>query len=299
MDTLERTLQDYLRSSPQFSPRTLEAYRRDLEGLTRYCREQGIEGWDQLDTALVRRYLAQRHREGASGRSLQRCLSAMRSLFRHMLQRRQAKADPTVGVRPPRGPRRLPEVLDVDQTAALLGPPGDDPLEIRDHAMFELAYSSGLRVSELTGLDLDDLDLPGASLRVVGKGRKERQLPVGSMARKALDAWLEARQHLARPDERALFTGRGGGRLTTRSVQQRLDRWARRRGLDVPVHPHMLRHSFASHLLESSGDLRAVQELLGHANISTTQVYTHLDFQHLAGVYDRAHPRARKKKSGD
>ncbi len=298
MDELERALQEYLRSSPQLSARTLEAYRRDLETLLRYCRREGIAGWDQLDTALVRRYLAQRHREGAGGRTLQRSLSAMRSLYRFLLRRRLVQADPTAGVRPPRSRRRLPGVLDVDQAGALLEPPEDDPLEIRDHAMFELAYSSGLRVSELTGLDLNDLDLPGATLRVVGKGRKERQLPVGRMAKRALERWLKERPHLAAPDEPALFTGKQGRRLTTRSVQQRLQRWARRRGLDVPVHPHMLRHSFASHLLESSGDLRAVQELLGHANIGTTQVYTHLDFQHLAGVYDRAHPRA-KKKPGD
>ena len=292
-----------LRDERQLSPHTLNNYRRDLNQLVRFCDQQSLDDWTRLDSQHLRQYVAQRHRQGLAAKSLQRELSAMRGLFDHLIREGRLGSNPARDVQAPRVTRKLPRTLDVDQTAALLNESAqdrDDPLTVRDRAMLELIYSSGLRLNELVQLDLAQLDLTEARVRVRGKGNKERDLPVGRQALAALRAWLALRPQFLVPgkleqDDRALFLGRQGRRISARSVQKRLRDRARKLGLDVPVHPHMLRHSFASHLLESSGDLRAVQELLGHADIATTQIYTHLDFQHLAKVYDQAHPRARKK----
>ncbi|HEB98921.1 MAG TPA: tyrosine recombinase XerC [Thiotrichales bacterium] len=288
----------HLKEQRGLSPHTLAGYRRDLAGFTAFCEGQDIDDPKAVDSHLVRAWVTRCHRRGLSTRSIQRRLSAVRGLFGYLLRHRRGAGpehNPAQDIRAPRGEKRLPAALDVDQVARLLEIPGDDPLARRDRAMLELFYSSGLRLAELAGLELSGLDLTEGLVRVRGKGRKERVVPVGSKARQALRAWLEVRGELAAADEQRLFVARHGGGLTTRAIQQRLDHWARRQGLPQHVHPHMLRHSFASHLLESSGDLRAVQELLGHADIGTTQIYTHLDFQHLAEVYDRAHPRARRK----
>lgn len=290
-------LDAYLASLQGRSPRTVEAYGRDLRAFLEDCRARDIPDWSAVDEHAVRRYVAARHRDGAHGRSLARLLSALRGLYRYLAARGRVAANPAQSVRAPKSDRRLPRALDVDQMATLLDDGSSKPLEVRDRAMWETLYSCGLRVSELVGLDLGDLDLASGEARVLGKGRKERITPVGRHAREQLRAWLEVRATMARDEEPAVFVGRTGRRLGARSVQQRLRAWARRIGLDTRVHPHMLRHSFASHLLESSGDLRAVQELLGHSNIATTQVYTHLDFQHLARVYDVAHPRARRRRT--
>ena len=285
-----------LRHERRLSEHTQRAYRRDLNQVIGFCDAQGIAQWRAVDEHAVRAFVAWRHRNGLGGRSLQRELSALRSFFDYLIEAGAATHNPARAVRAPKSARRLPKTLDVDQTARLVDIPGDDDLSVRDRAMLELFYSSGLRLSELVDLDVGDLDLREAMVRVTGKGRKTRDVPVGRFALGALREWLARRGALAAAGQPALFLSRRGERISRRSVQARLRQWARRQGIDVSVHPHMLRHSFASHLLESSGDLRAVQELLGHADIATTQVYTHLDFQHLSTVYDRAHPRARKKK---
>ncbi|HEX9625849.1 MAG TPA: tyrosine recombinase XerC [Acidiferrobacterales bacterium] len=288
---------DSLRAVRRVSPHTLAAYARDLDALRRYCDRLGVARWSALTPAQARAWLAQLHRAGLSPSSIQRMLSAARSLFRHLLREGLAAHNPLADLRAPKNARRLPEVLSADQARQLVEITQSDPLALRDRAMWELMYSSGLRLAELTGLDVHDVDRRDQLVRVTGKGAKTRVVPVGRHACEALTRWLAARAALVAPGEGALFVARNGRRLGPRAVQARLRHWARRQGLGVPVHPHMLRHSFASHLLESSGDLRAVQELLGHAHLSTTQVYTHLDFQHLAKVYDQAHPRARKQSA--
>ncbi len=294
--TLDRFLAR-LAAERRCSAHTLAAYRRDLERLAEFCRARGGEIFPyRVDGALLRAFVARLHHDGLSARSIARVLSAVRAFYRQLLREGRLEQDPTAGLRAPRPARRLPRTLSVEQAARLMEIEGAGPLARRDRAMCELFYSSGLRLSELVALELPDLDLAEGTVRVTGKGRKERLLPVGRHACAALREWLAARAALVRdPAERALFVNRDGRRLSARAVQARLAYWARRLGLGVPVHPHLLRHSFASHLLESSGDLRAVQELLGHASLSTTQIYTHLDFQHLARVYDQAHPRARRK----
>lgn len=289
-----KKLEGFLRSLAHLSPHTQKAYARDLAALQAFCAAQDIHNWAALDGRLLRSYVAGRHRRGSSGRSLQRSLSAIRAFYRYLAGHGHAAGNPATGITTPKTPRKLPRTLDVDQAVQLVELDVDDPLGLRDRAILELAYSSGLRLAELVGLDLDSLDQNDALVTVIGKGSKTRQVPVGRQARAALAAWLKVRGQLAAADETALFVSRRGRRISPRTIQQRLQQWARRRGLACHVHPHMLRHSFASHLLESSSDLRAVQELLGHADISTTQVYTHLDFQHLARVYDAAHPRAKK-----
>lgn len=286
----------HLRHERRLSPLTCTHYRRDLELLDGFRREQGLAEWRALDAQHIRAFAAARHRVGLSGRSIARLLSSIRAFYRYLIREDQAAFDPAADVRAPKSPRKLPKALDVDEMASLLKPPGDDPLTGRDHAIFELIYSSGLRLAEVVGLNLTDLDLDGGVVRVTGKGSKTRLVPVGRHAREAIRAWLKLRGGFAPGAEQAVFLSLQGNRLSARSVQTRLNRMSQLQGLGRPVHPHMLRHSFASHLLESSGDLRAVQELLGHADISTTQIYTHLDFQHLAKVYDAAHPRARRKK---
>lgn len=277
------------------SPHTRAAYGRDLAHFARYWQEHANRHGDGVDTHAVRGFVAWLHRQGHNGRSIARALSALRGLFRHEIRHGRLRENPVADVRAPKSPKRLPRTLDVDQAHRLLDDRPEDPLLVRDLAMWELAYSCGLRVSELVGVDVDTFAPGAGELRVLGKGRKERLVPVGGKAIDAIGRWLPLRATLAASDERALFVGRRGRRIAVREVQTRLKAWAVRQGLDVPLHPHMLRHSFATHLLESSGDLRAVQELLGHSDIRTTQVYTHLDFQHLARVYDAAHPRARKK----
>jgi len=286
----------YLKSERRLSPHTLSNYRRDLTRLAAFAATQGVDRWRGLDTAAARGFAAQLHRHGLNGRSIARMLSAARSFYRYLIREGSAGASPFAGVSAPKAGKRLPKALSVEQAARLMDIPAGDALGTRDRAMLELFYSSGLRLAELVALDVRDLDLRDGSVTVTGKGAKTRIVPVGARARAALHAWLKERGTLARPGEAALFLGRNGRRLGRGAVGQRLKRWAVHQGLDVPVHPHMLRHSFASHVLESSGDLRAVQELLGHANLSTTQVYTHLDFQHLAKVYDAAHPRAKRRK---
>jgi len=290
----------WLASLGHASPHTRAAYRRDLALFARYWQAHAAAHAQGVDVHAVRAFVAWLHRQGLNGRSIARALSALRGLYRHEIRHGRLRENPVADVRAPKAPKRLPRTLDVDQAHRLLAAdaPTDaapDALLLRDRAMFELAYSCGLRVSELVGVDLDTLDARACELRVLGKGRKERVVPVGGKALEAIAAWLPLRATLAGVGEGALFVGRRGRRVGVREVQTRLKQWAARQGLDLPVHPHMLRHSFATHLLESSGDLRAVQELLGHSDIRTTQVYTHLDFQHLARVYDAAHPRARKK----
>lgn len=292
---LERFL-EHLRSERRFSVHTATAYRRDLLGLRTYCRDNAVGEWKDVEVANVRAYAAWLHRGGRNGRSVQRALSAARSFYRYLTREGLVKRNPALAVKAPRSPRKLPRVMDVDGLVSLLERKAEGPFAVRDKAMMEMMYSSGLRLAELVGLDVTDLNLTDALVEVTGKGSKTRILPLGAAACGAVHAWLEPRVKLARSGESALFVTRRGGRISARAVQQRLEHWAQRQGTGNRLHPHMLRHSFASHMLESSGDLRAVQELLGHADISTTQVYTHLDFQHLASVYDRSHPRARKRR---
>ncbi|MEW5757588.1 MAG: tyrosine recombinase XerC [Pseudomonadota bacterium] len=292
---IERFL-DHLAHERRMSPLTVKHYRRDLEQLARFCDERTLSHWRNLDAHQARAYVAWRHRAGLSGRSLQRELSAQRTFYHFLMREGAAKLNPLIGIRAPKSQRKLPKTLDVDEVASLLNAPGEEALELRDMAIMELMYSSGLRLAELIGLRLVELNLSDATVEVTGKGNKKRVVPIGRQAIAALQRWLTVRAQWAALDQQAVFITRQGKPISARAVQQRMRAWGIKRGLDARVHPHRLRHSFASHLLESSGDLRAVQELLGHADISTTQVYTHLDFQHLAQVYDKAHPRARRKK---
>jgi integrase/recombinase XerC len=286
----------HLAHERRLSEQTLIAYRRDLERLDAWLSEAESFSIEKLDEQAVRQYLAWRHRRGASGKTLQRELSSLRSLYRWLLREGLAGSNPAVGVRAPKSPRRLPATLDADQLCSLLDHPADDDLlAIRDQAMIELFYSSGLRLAELVSVNVGDIDMAEGELGVLGKGSKTRRVPVGSKAREAVERWMQVRANLAAAGEPALFVSRRGTRINPRTVEVRIAKWARTQGATRDLHPHLLRHSFATHLLESSGDLRAVQELLGHADIGTTQIYTHLDFQHLAQVYDQAHPRAKKK----
>jgi len=279
----------------QLSDLTVKNYARDLRSIAAYCDKNSIEKWQSLDNEHVRSYSAACYRKGLSPRSIQRQLSAARTFYRFLLREKHVTTNPVQSVSAPKAGKRLPENLDADRMARLLDIPGDGPLVIRDRAILELLYSSGLRLAELTGLDIVDVDLADATVAVTGKGGKDRIIPVGKFAKQALQAWLKERGNLAATEERAMFVGQRGTRISPRSVRARVDHWAKRQGIDTRVYPHLFRHSFATHLLESSHDLRGVQELLGHANISTTQVYTHLDFQHLAQIYDQTHPRARAK----
>jgi integrase/recombinase XerC len=286
----------HLQTERRLSANTCKHYQRDLDELHNWCKTAGINDWRALDSHQVRKYAAQSHRRGLSGRSIQRRLSALRSFYNYLLREQQVSLNPGLDIRAPKSEQHLPDTLNVDEIARLLNVSSKDTLVLRDLAILELLYSSGLRLAELVALDEGDVDFNERVVRVTGKGAKTRLLPVGDKAIAALQAWMQVRTRQLQGTETAIFTGRGGKRLSARSVQQRVKDWARRRGIPGNLHPHTLRHSFASHLLESSGDLRAVQELLGHADISTTQIYTHLDFQHLAQVYDSAHPRARKSK---
>ena len=322
----------YLSSERRLSAHTDQSYARDLTALVKFCDRLKLADWSDLDSQHLRSFAAHSHAGGLSPRSIQRRLSAVRSFYGFLLRESQLEAEraaqraghggrqrggrraareatpaaaparatriarnPALEVRAPKAARRLPHTLDADQMARLLQIPAGDRLAARDRAIMELLYSSGLRLAELVGLDLGSLDLKDRLVHVLGKGSKARIVPVGRAAAQALREWLKERPAVARQEELALFVGRNGKRLGARAVQLRVAYWARRQGLPVHVHPHLFRHSFASHLLESSGELRGVQELIGHADISTTQIYTHLDFQHLARIYDATHPRARRK----
>jgi integrase/recombinase XerC len=275
------------------SPHTVSAYGSDLAKLASLAGDTPLQ---RIQPHLLKRYAMQLHGQGLGARSLARTLSSWRAYYRWLAKRGVIEVNPCDGLKAPKRPKGLPKALSIDQSQALLDAPAETVAELRDKAMFELFYSSGLRLSELASLDLNGgLDLAEGVVTVTGKRGKTRTVPLGGKAAEAIRAWLACRAELAKPDEPALFVGARGRRIAPRSIEQRLDVWTQRIGLGVHVHPHMLRHSFASHVLQSSGDLRAVQEMLGHASISTTQIYTHLDFQHLAKVYDAAHPRAKKK----
>jgi len=319
-----------MNSERRLSAHTDSNYARDLAALVKYCDRSGLDEWSTLDTQHIRVFAAHSHAGGLSPRSVQRRLSAVRSFYEFLIRENQpprsgtaaeeraarelpageltasgttrqppplsgVRNNPANDVRAPKAAKRLPETLDPDQMARLLDIPAGDSFVLRDRAIMELLYSSGLRLAELVGLDVDSLQMAEGMVRVLGKGNKTRIVPVGSVAVDVLTKWLRERAALAKPEEKALFVGRGGKRLGPRAIQTRVGQWARRQGLSMHVYPHLFRHSFATHLLESSRELRGVQELLGHADISTTQVYTHLDFQHLARIYEASHPRARKK----
>ncbi len=288
---------DELAQQRRQSPHTVSNYRRDLRVLTGLIAESpGGTTFNNLQVHHIRRFMAQLHAHGLSGRSLARMLSAWRGFYRWLGLRGEVSANPVEGVKAPKSPQALPKVLSPDEANRLLDNPGDEAIELRDQAMFELFYSSGLRLAELAALDVACLhDVADGEIRVFGKRGKERHVPVGTKAREAIECWAQQRAHVALPGEMALFVGQRGARIHPRVIEERLKQRSLAQGLPVNVHPHMLRHSFASHVLQSSGDLRAVQEMLGHASIASTQVYTHLDFQHLAQVYDKAHPRAKRK----
>ena len=288
-------LRDYLRDLRHLSANTCQAYERDLRALTAYAEKIGKQDWTGWLSDDIRSLVAARHRSGLSGRSIQRMLSAIRSFFDYLVQQGVTDANPAGDVRAPRTGKRLPKVLDVDQARSFVEAPTDTPLAVRNRAIVELFYSSGLRLSELVGLNLTDMDWESGTVRVTGKGNKQRLVPTGRHAVSALRHWLVVRRTMASADQPALFVNGRGGRLGQRAVQYLFTALSRLSGMDQHVHPHMLRHSFASHILESSGQLRAVQKLLGHSDIRTTQIYTHLDFQYLSSVYDKAHPRARRR----
>ena len=299
----------YMTTERRLSAHTDSNYARDLAALVKFCDLHGLPDWSAVDSQHVRMFAAHSHSKGLAPRSIQRRLSAVRGFFEFLVresleeQRRERRLpspaditnNPTHEVRAPKAQRHLPETLDADQMGRLLEIPAGDVFVTRDRAIMELLYSSGLRLAELVGLDVSGLDLADRTVHVLGKGNKARIVPVGTEATSALRQWLKERTSIAKSDETALFVGRSGERLGRRAVQTRVAYWARRQGVSMRVYPHLFRHSFASHLLESGGDLRGVQELLGHADIATTQIYTHLDFQHLARIYDKTHPRARRK----
>lgn len=293
----ETVLLDYLDQLAKiqgYSSHTVDAYRRDLTTFIHYLNKKQIP-LKKIDSETIRDFLSSEHRHGLAPRSLHRRLSSLRSWFRYECRKNPGLKNPTTGILAPKTLKLLPETLSPSRVTQLIEQTDNKNIDTRDRALLELMYSGGLRVSEISGLNIDQIDLEEGIARVLGKGNKYRQIIIGTKARQALREWLSIRCLLTSTTEPALFVSKSGKRLGTRSIQKRIHQRGLRAGLDVPVHPHMLRHAFASHLLESSGDLRAVQELLGHADISTTQIYTHLDFQHLAEVYDKAHPRARKK----
>ncbi len=297
LDHSARRFIDYLREVRQLSPHTISNYQRDLLALQHFCIASGRSAIEKLAEADIRAWASQLHRQGLAGGSIQRGLSATRSFYNFLGRESGVLRNPAASVQAPRKPRKLPRTLDVDQVDKYLEFEADSAMTRRDSAMAELFYSSGLRLAELAAVNVDDVDAHSKLLTVTGKGRKTRTVPVGAVALQAIARWLEVRPEATADaaDSGALFTSNRGRRISVRNIQARLKLQGRKAGMHQDVHPHMLRHSFASHMLESSGDLRAVQELLGHANISTTQIYTHLDFQHLAKVYDAAHPRAKRR----
>jgi integrase/recombinase XerC len=285
---------DYLKYEKQLAKNTQKSYSRDINNAYHFFSQSNILSWGELDNQHIRSYIGHRREHSLSGASIARELSALRRFFDYLLRQKQITKNPAKGISAPKTPRKLPPTPAIEQIEQLLSNTDNGPLLIRDQAMFELFYSCGLRLSELTGLNMLDIQLDEAMLRVLGKGNKQRDIPIGSFAIKALQQWLDCRHRLVTSNELSVFVSQRGTRISQRMVEYRLKKWATEKGLSIHLHPHMLRHAFASHMLESSGDLRAVQELLGHADISTTQIYTHLDFQHLANVYDQAHPRAKK-----
>lgn len=301
MSAIEQSIEkfsDYLLSEKQYSEHTLSAYRQDLDALTKHCAKKEITELSSISGEDIRKLLNKKRQQGLSSKSIQRWLSSINSFFGYALKQGWIKKKPTHGLKAPKAKKALPKTLDVDQVSKLVDVKPESDLDYRDLAMLELCYSSGLRLSELVNLNLQDIDTTNALVRVLGKGRRERVLPIGRHAIKALKRWLKIRSGMKvlEGHSDAVFLSKRGKRISTRSVQKRFADSAIKQELEQHLHPHKLRHSFASHMLESSGDLRAVQELLGHADLSTTQIYTHLDFQHLAKVYDQAHPRAKAKK---
>ncbi|KPA54497.1 tyrosine recombinase XerC [Photobacterium leiognathi subsp. mandapamensis] len=286
---------EYLRSERELSLHTQQNYKRQLTRIAEQLVELKVESWQQVDAGWVRQIASKGMRDGLKASSLAMRLSALRSFFDFLVHQNVLKANPAKGVAAPRKSRPLPKNLDVDEMNQLLDVNEDEPLAIRDRAMMELMYGAGLRLSELVGIDLRNISLSKGDLRVIGKGDKERIVPFSGLAREWVAKWLKLRDSIAQADEQALFVSKLGHRISTRNVQKRMAEWGQKQAVSSHINPHKLRHSFATHMLESSGDLRAVQELLGHANLSTTQIYTHLDFQHLAKVYDEAHPRAKKR----
>lgn len=286
-------------SASNSSPHTRGAYRSDISDAWNYLGNEKYTDWKHIGAADLKLWLAKLHAQGLAPRTLSRRLAAVRAMFKYLRQQNLIVSDPSQGLRLPRATRQLPSTLEADAMPQLLDLRTNDPLEIRDLAMLELMYGSGLRLAEVCGLDLQDLDLYTGEVRVIGKGQKTRINPIGDAAIQAVRRWLELRHQYASPTENALFLSQRRSRISPRNVQQRLNHLAHRSGLVGKIHPHMLRHACASHFLQNSSDLRAVQELLGHANLSTTQIYTHLDFQHLAKTYDAAHPRARRNKTTD
>ena len=284
----------YLETERRYSQNTIRSYQRDLEHFSVHLQDKKLSRWAELKPHHIRTYASQIFIEGLGAKSIQRRLSAIRSFMNYLLREGMIKNNPAEGVKTPKAPKKLPGVLDIQQISQLLDIQETDPLSLRDKAIMELIYSSGLRLSEIVRLNPIDLNLSDKSLTVIGKGDKTRMLPIGNEAIKSLRSWLSCRNELANPEEEALFVGSRGNRLSRRSIQSRIKHWARKNGIQQDVYPHLLRHSFATHMLEASGDLRAVQELLGHKDISTTQVYTHLDFEHLSKTYDKAHPRSVK-----
>lgn len=282
----------WLRNEKQYSELTAENYARDIMHLFDLAAETPLA---DLKIHHLRRYIAQLHSQGLGGRSLARMLSAWRGFFTYLIRDHSFADNPCAGLRAPKSPRTLPQSLSPDEATRMVNLPTDTPEAIRDKAIFELFYSSGLRLAELVDLDPGQLDLSAGEVRVTGKGSKTRIVPLGQFAITAIKAWLAVRDQLAKAGETALFVGQRGSRISPRVLQLRMKQWGIKQGITSNVHPHLLRHSFATHVLQSSGDLRAVQEMLGHASISTTQVYTHLDFQYLSKIYDAAHPRAKKK----
>ncbi|EKZ6151467.1 tyrosine recombinase XerC [Klebsiella aerogenes] len=285
----------YLGVERQLSPITLTNYQRQLEALIALADDAGLKSWQQCDAAQVRSFAVRSRRAGLGPASLALRLSALRSFFDWMVSQGELAANPAKGIAAPKIPHHLPKNIDVDDVNRLLDIDLNDPLAVRDRAMLEVMYGAGLRLSELVNLDIQHLDLESGEVWVMGKGSKERRLPIGRNAVAWIEHWLDLRG-LFGGDDNALFLSKLGKRISARNVQKRFAEWGIKQGLNSHVHPHKLRHSFATHMLESSGDLRGVQELLGHANLSTTQIYTHLDFQHLASVYDAAHPRAKRGK---
>ena len=284
----------HIEKERRLSSHTIESYQRDIKVLLRLV---GTTPLDDVRIHHIRRFVARLHAQGLGGRSLGRALSAWRGFFKFLMRDHGFAHNPCVGVRPPKTAKRLPDALSPEEISKLVDLPATDSFAVRDRAMFELFYSSGLRLSELTALRPEDIDFNDATVRVLGKGGKTRVVPVGRFALRYIQDWLEQRSAIAKGEQSALFLNHHGRPIGPRTVQQRLKSWAQKQGISQHVHPHMLRHSFASHVLQSSGDLRAVQEMLGHASISSTQIYTHLDWQHLAKTYDAAHPRAKRKSS--
>ncbi|KAB2823954.1 tyrosine recombinase XerC [Aliivibrio finisterrensis] len=286
---------EFLRNEKGLSIYTQRSYKRQLTTIAEQLIELGVESWQEVDAGWVRQITSKGMREGLKASSLSTRLSSLRSFFDFLVLRNVLTANPAKGVSAPRKSRPLPKNIDVDEMGQLLEVKEDDPLSIRDRAMMELMYGAGLRLAELVGIDVRDIQLRQGELRVIGKGNKERKVPFSGQAKEWLGHWLQVRNQLAKPEETGLFVSKLGVRISHRNVQKRMAEWGMKQGVNSHISPHKLRHSFATHMLESSGNLRAVQELLGHENISTTQIYTHLDFQHLAQAYDQAHPRAKKK----